>query len=195
MKIFIKRSQSFPSFHTVRNDLELEEIDLNNSAGQGQASVFYYAPSGGGRPPQQQLPPHPPQQEPLCPPVPPPPPTSPPTTVAKARVRARGRGKARTTSPATKTGATTPRRGPPSTIPGLTPSRFGQGCALLSSRRVHRSTPCLLHRHTMAPLAALPSRPCRLLHHTNCRSRPLPGHPGRACGIISHLATPSAPWS
>jgi hypothetical protein len=26
MKIFIKRSQSFPSFHTVRNDLELKEI-------------------------------------------------------------------------------------------------------------------------------------------------------------------------
>jgi hypothetical protein len=25
MKIFIKRSQSFPSFHTVNNDLELEE--------------------------------------------------------------------------------------------------------------------------------------------------------------------------
>jgi predicted nucleic acid-binding OB-fold protein len=31
MKIFIKRSQSFPSFHTVRNDLELEEIKLDHS--------------------------------------------------------------------------------------------------------------------------------------------------------------------
>jgi hypothetical protein len=30
MKIFIKRSQPFPSFHTVRNDLELEEIELDN---------------------------------------------------------------------------------------------------------------------------------------------------------------------
>jgi hypothetical protein len=31
MKIFIKRSQSFPSFHTICNDLELEEIELDNS--------------------------------------------------------------------------------------------------------------------------------------------------------------------
>jgi predicted nucleic acid-binding OB-fold protein len=31
MKIFIKQSQSFPSFHTVRNNLELEEIELDNS--------------------------------------------------------------------------------------------------------------------------------------------------------------------
>jgi hypothetical protein len=31
MKIFIKRLQSFPSFHTVRNDLELEEIELDHS--------------------------------------------------------------------------------------------------------------------------------------------------------------------
>jgi hypothetical protein len=60
IKIFIKRSQSFPSFHTVRNDLELEEIELDHSAAQGQASAFYSAPSGGGRPPQQQLPPRPP---------------------------------------------------------------------------------------------------------------------------------------
>jgi hypothetical protein len=37
MKIFIKWSQSFPSFHTIRNDLKLEEIELNNSAAQGQA--------------------------------------------------------------------------------------------------------------------------------------------------------------
>jgi hypothetical protein len=32
MKIFIKRSQSFPSFHTVPNDLELKEIELDHSA-------------------------------------------------------------------------------------------------------------------------------------------------------------------
>jgi hypothetical protein len=31
MKIFIKQSQLFPSFHTVRNDLELEEIELDHS--------------------------------------------------------------------------------------------------------------------------------------------------------------------
>jgi hypothetical protein len=31
MKIFIKRSQSFPSFHTVYNDLKLEKIELDNS--------------------------------------------------------------------------------------------------------------------------------------------------------------------
>jgi hypothetical protein len=53
MKIFIKRSQLFPSFHTVRNDIELEEIELDHSVTQGQASAFYSAPSGGGRPPQQ----------------------------------------------------------------------------------------------------------------------------------------------
>jgi hypothetical protein len=57
MKIFIKQSQPFPSFHTVRNDLELEEIELDHSVAQGQASVFYSTPSGRGRPPQQQLPP------------------------------------------------------------------------------------------------------------------------------------------
>jgi hypothetical protein len=51
MKIFIKRSQSFPTFHTVRNDLKLEEIKLDHSAAQGQASTFYSVPSGGGRPP------------------------------------------------------------------------------------------------------------------------------------------------
>jgi hypothetical protein len=51
MKIFIKRLQPFPSFHTVRNDLKLEEIELDHSAPQGQASAFYSTPSGGGRPP------------------------------------------------------------------------------------------------------------------------------------------------
>jgi hypothetical protein len=32
MKISIKRSQSSPSFHTIHNDLKLEEIELDNSA-------------------------------------------------------------------------------------------------------------------------------------------------------------------
>jgi hypothetical protein len=31
MKMFIKQSQSFPSFHTICNDLKLEEIKLDNS--------------------------------------------------------------------------------------------------------------------------------------------------------------------
>jgi hypothetical protein len=66
MKIFIKRSQSSPSFHTVCNDHKLEEIELDHLMAQGQASTFYSAPLGGGRPPQQLLPPRPPQQEPSC---------------------------------------------------------------------------------------------------------------------------------
>jgi hypothetical protein len=53
MKIFIKRSQPFPSFHTIHNDLKLEEIKLDNSTAQGQAFAFYYVPSGGGHPLQQ----------------------------------------------------------------------------------------------------------------------------------------------
>jgi hypothetical protein len=44
MKIFIKRSQSFPSFHTVCNDPELEEIELDHSVTQGQPFTFYSAP-------------------------------------------------------------------------------------------------------------------------------------------------------
>jgi hypothetical protein len=32
MKVFIKRSQLFPSFHIVPNDLELKEIELDHSA-------------------------------------------------------------------------------------------------------------------------------------------------------------------
>jgi hypothetical protein len=51
MKIFITRSQPFPSFHTVCNDLELEEIELDHSTAQGQAFVFYFMPSRVGRPP------------------------------------------------------------------------------------------------------------------------------------------------
>jgi hypothetical protein len=50
MKIFIKQSQLFPSFHTIHNDLEIEEIELDNSAAQGQASAFHSTPSGGGHP-------------------------------------------------------------------------------------------------------------------------------------------------
>jgi hypothetical protein len=56
MKIFIKRSQPFPSFHTIHNDLNLKKIDLDYSAAQGQASMFYFMHSGGGRPLQQLLP-------------------------------------------------------------------------------------------------------------------------------------------
>jgi hypothetical protein len=66
MKIFIKRLQSFPSFYTIRNNHELEEIELDHSVSQGQATAFYSAPSGGGHPLQQQLPPRPPQQEQPC---------------------------------------------------------------------------------------------------------------------------------
>jgi hypothetical protein len=61
MKIFIKWLQPIPSFHIICNDLELEEIELDHSAVQGQASAFYSAPSGGGCPPHQQLSPCPPQ--------------------------------------------------------------------------------------------------------------------------------------
>jgi hypothetical protein len=35
MKIFIKRSQPFPYFHTVRNNLKLEEIELDHLVAQG----------------------------------------------------------------------------------------------------------------------------------------------------------------
>jgi hypothetical protein len=35
MKIFIKWSQPFPSFHTIRNNLKLEEIKLDHSIAQG----------------------------------------------------------------------------------------------------------------------------------------------------------------
>jgi hypothetical protein len=35
IKIFIKRSQSFPSFQTIRNDLKLEEIEMDHLAAQG----------------------------------------------------------------------------------------------------------------------------------------------------------------
>jgi hypothetical protein len=97
------------------------------------------------------------------------------TTVAKARVMARGREKTRM-APTTTAGA--PLHGPP-TIPGPTPSRCGQGC-------VHRSAPCLRHRRTMGHLTAPPSRTCRRLHRTNSRPWPLPGRPGWARRINNH---------
>jgi hypothetical protein len=63
-----------------------------------------------------------------------------PTMAAKVRVRARGRGKVRTTAltaPTTiaATIAGAPQCGPPSTIPGPTSPRCGQGCVLHSSSR------------------------------------------------------------
>jgi hypothetical protein len=93
MKIFIKRSQSFPSFHTVRNDLELEEIELDHSAAQGQASAFYSAPSRGGCPPQQQLPPCPSSQEPPCPQAAPPLPAPNPNNSSKGKGKGKRKGK------------------------------------------------------------------------------------------------------
>jgi hypothetical protein len=123
MKIFIKRSQSFPSFHTVHNDLELEEIELDHSAAQGQASAFYSTPSGGGRPLQQQLPPRPPPQEPPCPPAAPPPPAPNTNNGGNGKGKGKGRRKVRTTAPtAPATTTEAPRRDPPSIIPGPAPS-------------------------------------------------------------------------
>jgi hypothetical protein len=124
MKIFIKRSQSFLSFHTIRNDLELKEIKLDNSVAQGQAS----APLGGGCPPQQQ-PPCPPQQELPSPPVAPCPPVPTPDNGGKGKGKGKDKDKekVRTMTLAavtTTTGIPTPQRSPP-TIPGLTPSQCG----------------------------------------------------------------------
>jgi hypothetical protein len=92
-KIFIKQSLPFPSFHTIYNDHELEEIELDHSAAQGQASTFYFMPSSGGRPPQQLLPPCPPQQESPCPPAAPPPPTPIPNNGGKDKGKGKGKGK------------------------------------------------------------------------------------------------------
>jgi hypothetical protein len=124
----------------------------------------------------------------------------PPTTVAKARVRARRRGKTRTmaltvlaTTMTTAAGA--PQCGPPSIIPRPAPSRCGQGCVLRSHNwRIHRSTPCLLHRCTTVLPVAPPSRPCRLLLLTSSRSRPLAVCPRRTHGNNNHWRTPSGPW-
>jgi hypothetical protein len=74
-----------------------------------------------------------------------------PTMAAKARVRARRRGKERTMAPpapvtTAATMARAPRRDPRSTIPRLAPCPCGQRCILHSSSwRIHRSTPSLLH--------------------------------------------------
>jgi hypothetical protein len=90
----------------------------------------------------------------------------------KGKGKGRGRRKERTiapTAPTTTAGLATPRCGPPSTIPEPVPSRCGQGCALLSNRCIHCHTPCLLHRHTMVPPVALPSRPCRRPHRTSSK--------------------------
>jgi hypothetical protein len=157
MKIFIKQSHPFPSFHTI------EEIELDNSVAQGHASV----PLGGWRPPQQQLPSWPPQQELSCPltalPLLPPA----PTTTTKVRGKARIMALVALVAPITIVGA--PQHGPPSMIPGLAPSRCGQGCALLSSRHLHCSTPCSLHRCTTVPQVALPLQTYRCLHRTTIR--------------------------
>jgi hypothetical protein len=124
-----------------------------------------------------------------------------PTTATKARVRSRGRVKARTMTPVTPatTSATTvgaPRCGPPSTIPGLAPSRCGQGCVLRNNNRcIHRNTPCSLHQLTMGLTTVPPSCPCRRLHRTSSRPWPLPGRLGRTRGINSYWPTPSTPWS
>jgi hypothetical protein len=91
MKIFIKRSQPFPYFHIICNNLKLKEIKLDHSVSQGQASVFYSTPSGGGRPSQQQLPLHPPQQEPPCPPAAPPPPAPNPNNDGKGKGKGKGK--------------------------------------------------------------------------------------------------------
>jgi hypothetical protein len=86
--------QPFPSFHTLRNDLELEEIELDHSVAQGQTTAFYSTPSGGGRPPQQLLPPCPPPQELACPQVAPPPPRAPnPNNGGKGKGKDKGKGK------------------------------------------------------------------------------------------------------
>jgi hypothetical protein len=52
IKIFIKRSQSFPSFHSIRNNLELKKIEMDHLVAYRQSFMFYSMPSGGGHPPQ-----------------------------------------------------------------------------------------------------------------------------------------------
>jgi hypothetical protein len=195
MKIFIKRSQSFPSFHTIRNDLKLEKIKLDHSAAQGQAIAFYSALSGGEHPPQQQLPPCPPSQElPERHTKAPPPPASNPNNGGKGKGKDKGKEKDKNhDSGGSNNNSKAPRRDPPSTIPRLTPSRCGQGCVLRSCNwHVHHNTPCLLHRRTTGLPAAPPSCPYQCLHRTSSRPRPLPGHPGHVRGINSHWPTPSA---
>lgn len=52
MKALIKRQSLFPSFHVVRNDLELEELDMEATSDPDSAMTFY---STIGRPQQQLL--------------------------------------------------------------------------------------------------------------------------------------------
>jgi hypothetical protein len=93
MKIFIKRSQPSPSFHTIRNNLKLKEIELDHLAAWGQAFAFYSMPSRGGPPSQQHLPLRPPQQEPSCTLVAPPPPAPTPNNGGKGKCKGKGKGK------------------------------------------------------------------------------------------------------
>jgi hypothetical protein len=65
---------------------------------------------------------------------------------------------------------------------------------LLSSRRVHCSTHCLLHRHTTVPLAALPSYPYRCLNRNSSRLHPLLDRPRWTRWIGNYWPTASAPW-
>jgi hypothetical protein len=176
MKIFIKQSQLFPSFHTIHNDLELEQIELDNSTAQRHAFAFYSAPSRGGHP-LQYLPPCQLEQESSCPPMVPPSPATIPNNGGKRKAKGKGRRKARTMVPVAL--VTTVRASwcsTPSIIPRPAPSRCGQGCILhSSSRREHHNTTCLLHRRTTAPSAMPLSCPCQRLHCTSSRPRLLPG--------------------
>jgi hypothetical protein len=185
MKIFIKRSQPFSSFHTIRNDLELEKIELDHSAAQGQASMFYSASSGGRHPPQQLLPPHPSQQKLPCPQVAPPPPTPNPNNDGKGNGKGKEKGKGK------NNGSNSPDNNNGNNSRGaLAWPSFYNPCTGTNNR----STPYLLHQRTTGLPVAPPSHPCRRLHRTSSRPRPLPGRPGWACGINSHWPTPLAPW-
>jgi hypothetical protein len=48
IKIFIKWSQPFPSFHTIRNDLELEEIELDHSRPRDRSPCSTLCPQEEG---------------------------------------------------------------------------------------------------------------------------------------------------
>jgi hypothetical protein len=45
MKALIKRTKPLPSFHTIRNDLKLEELDMETEADPTSATALYAAPS------------------------------------------------------------------------------------------------------------------------------------------------------
>jgi hypothetical protein len=44
-KALIKRTKPLPSFHTIRNDLKLEELDMETEADPTSATALYAAPS------------------------------------------------------------------------------------------------------------------------------------------------------